>query len=38
MASGVNFDPQENKERFSLRVKVRQAGGEPAAAEKEEKK
>jgi general secretion pathway protein L len=38
LASGVNFDPQENKERFSLRVRVRQAGGEPAAAEREEKR
>jgi general secretion pathway protein L len=38
MASGVNFDPQENKERFSLRVRVRQLGGEPGAADKEEKK
>jgi general secretion pathway protein L len=37
LASGVNFDPQENKERFSLRVRVRQAGGEPAA-EREEKR
>jgi general secretion pathway protein L len=38
LASGVNFDPQENKERFSLRVRVRQQGGEPAAAELEEKR
>jgi len=38
MASGVNFDPQENKERFSLRVRVRQPGGEPGAPDKEEKK
>jgi general secretion pathway protein L len=38
MASGVNFDPQENKERFSLRVRVRQSGGEPGAADKAEKK
>jgi general secretion pathway protein L len=35
MASGVNFDPQENKERFSLRVRVRQLGGEPGAAREE---
>ncbi len=39
MASGVNFDPQENKERFSLRVRVRQAGGDAAAsAENQEKR
>jgi general secretion pathway protein L len=38
LASGVNFDPQENKERFSLRVRVRQQGGEPATAEREEKR
>jgi len=37
LASGVNFDPQENKERFSLRVRVRQQGNE-AAAEREEKR
>src|SRR5262245_29716098 len=38
LASGVNFDPQENKERFSLRVRVRQQGGEPVTAEREEKR
>ncbi|HEU0061257.1 MAG TPA: PilN domain-containing protein [Hyphomicrobiaceae bacterium] len=38
LASGVNFDPQENKERFSLRLRVRQQGGEPATAEREEKR
>jgi general secretion pathway protein L len=37
MASGVNFDPQENKERFSLRVRVRQAGGEAASSDGQEK-
>jgi len=38
MASGVNFDPQENKERFSLRVRVRQAAGEAAAGNDQEKR
>src|SRR5262249_26816116 len=38
MASGVNFDPQENKERFSLRVRVRQAGVEAAARDSQEKR
>jgi len=38
LASGVNFDPQENKERFSLRVRVRQPGNEAAATEREEKR
>jgi len=38
MASGVNFDPQENKERFSLRVRVRQAGVEAAASDSQEKR
>jgi general secretion pathway protein L len=33
LASAVNFDPQENKERFSLRVRVRQQGDEASASQ-----
>lgn len=38
MASAVNFDPQENKERFSLRVRVRQSSGGNVTADSQEKR
>jgi general secretion pathway protein L len=38
LSSGVNFDPQENKERFSLRVRLRQPGGAAGASETEGKR
>jgi general secretion pathway protein L len=37
MASGVNFDPQEKKERFSLRVRLRQPGSNAGRGDGQEK-